>query len=82
MVHYLRENGVFVSAVIYPVIPLGLCMFRMIPTAAHTEEDVQTTISVFKKMRDELGLDLSMDGEDRRKVAKVYGKAPVELTGK
>ncbi len=82
MVYYLRENGVFVSAVIYPVIPLGLCMFRMIPTTAHTDEDVQTTISVFRKMRDELGLDLSMDGEDRRKVAKVYGMAPVELSSK
>ena len=74
MVKYLRDNGVFVSAVIYPVIPMGLCMFRMIPTTAHEVEDVDTTIDVFKNMREELGLDLTMVDSDKRKIAKVYGK--------
>ena len=73
MIHFLRDNGVFVSAVIYPVIPLGLCMFRMIPTTAHTDEDVDTTVSVFHRLRDELHLGLKMSEADRRKVAKIYG---------
>jgi glycine C-acetyltransferase len=74
MVHYLRSHSVFVSAVIYPVIPLGLCMFRMIPTAAHSIDDVDETIDVFKRMKEELKLDLSMGEGDLKKIAKVYGK--------
>ncbi len=73
MVKYLRERGIFVSAVIYPVVPLGLCMFRMIPTAAHTSADIEETVEAFKRMRDELGIELAIEGEDRKKVAKVYG---------
>lgn len=74
MVKYLRDNHVFVSAVIYPVIPLGLCMFRMIPTAAHSDEDVAQTIAVFKQMKEVLNLDLTMGEGDLKKIAKVYGK--------
>lgn len=74
MVAYLRENGIFVSAVIYPVIPLGLCMFRMIPTTAHSDAEVDETIAVFKKMIDDLNLDLTMGEGDLKKIAKVYGK--------
>jgi glycine C-acetyltransferase len=74
MVHYLRSHSVFVSAVIYPVIPLGLCMFRMIPTAAHSIDDVDETIDVFRRMKEELKLDLSMGEGDLKKIAKVYGK--------
>ena len=74
MIQYLRNHGVFVSAVIYPVIPLGLCMFRMIPTTSHTQEDVDATVRVYKNMRDELKLNLEMTEGDRKKVAKCYGK--------
>ena len=74
MIHYLRENSVFVSAVIYPVIPLGLCMFRMIPTTAHSQEEVDITVGVFKKMKEDLNLDLTMGEGDLKKIAKVYGK--------
>ena len=74
MVRYLRKNGVFVSAVIYPVIPLGLCMFRMIPTAAHTAFDISETLATFKQMRDDMTLHLKVDGEDRKKIAKLYGE--------
>ncbi len=74
MVYYLRENGVFVSAVIYPVIPLGLCMFRMIPTAAHSDADVYETVAVFKKMKGDLNLGLVMGEGDLNKIAKVYGR--------
>ena len=54
----MRELGVFITGVIHPVIPKGLVLFRMIPTASHTDEDIQTTINAFRKVRDELKLDL------------------------
>jgi glycine C-acetyltransferase len=60
MIRMLREDyGVFVSGVMYPVVPPGVVMFRMIPTAAHTEGDVETTLAGFKGLRDRLKLDLS-----------------------
>ena len=60
MIAMLREQfGVFVSAVTYPVVPRGVVLFRMIPTASHTEEDVDLTVAAFGKMRDALKLDLS-----------------------
>ncbi len=70
---FLRQNGVFVTAIAYPVIPLGLLMFRMIPTAMHEEEDVVETLRVFKDMRDNLGLRLSMTEDEDRMIRKVYG---------
>lgn len=72
-VKFLRDRGIFITAITYPVIPLGLMMYRMIPTAAHEPEDVQRTVEVFKQMRDELKLELTMDGEDLAKMKKVYG---------
>ena len=51
----LRENhGIFCSIVIYPVIPKGEIILRVIPTAAHTLEDVKVTIEAFKSVRDKL----------------------------
>jgi glycine C-acetyltransferase len=45
----LRENyGIFCSVVIYPVIPKGHILLRLIPTAIHTLEDVDRTIEAFK----------------------------------
>ena len=72
-VSFLRDRGVFVTAITYPVIPLGLCMYRMIPTATHTLEDVEHTVAVFRQMRDELGVRLEMTGSDLEKVRKVFG---------
>ena len=47
----LRENhGIFCSIVVYPVVPKGVIMLRLIPTAAHTLEDVQLTIAAFEKV--------------------------------
>ena len=49
----LRENyGIFCSIVIYPVIPKGEIILRIIPTAAHTLEDVEYTINAFKAVRE------------------------------
>ena len=51
----LRENfGIFCSGVIYPVIPKGLLMLRLIPTAEHTLEDVKITIDAFAQVRKNL----------------------------
>lgn len=51
----LRENyGVFCSAVIYPVVPKGTIIIRIIPTAAHTLEDVEITIAAFKSIKKKL----------------------------
>ena len=55
LVHDLRENhGVFCSIVVYPVIPKGLMILRLIPTASHTLKDVEETINAFKAMRKNL----------------------------
>lgn len=51
----LRENyGIFCSIVIYPVIPKGLIMLRLIPTAMHTIADVNQTVAAFSEVRDKL----------------------------
>lgn len=51
----LRENyGIFCSVVTYPVIPKGLLMFRIIPTAIHTLEDVDYTLKAFSEVRERL----------------------------
>lgn len=48
----LRENyKVFCSIVIYPVVPKDVIMLRIIPTAAHTFEDVDYTIKAFKEVQ-------------------------------
>lgn len=48
----LRENyGIFCSIVVYPVVPKGVLMLRLIPTASHTMADVNETIEVFKKIK-------------------------------
>lgn len=54
----LRMQGVFVTGVIYPVVPKGIVLFRMIPTAAHTEEDIDKTLEAYRRVRDDLKLDL------------------------
>lgn len=48
----LRENhNLFCSIVVYPVIPKGIIILRLIPTAMHTLEDVNYTIETFKKVK-------------------------------
>lgn len=51
----LRENyNIFCSIVIYPVIPKGQLLLRLIPTASHTLEDVEYTIKAFSEVRKKL----------------------------
>jgi glycine C-acetyltransferase len=48
----MRENyGIFCSMVVYPVVPKGVLMLRIIPTAAHSLEDVEQTIQVFCEIK-------------------------------
>ena len=47
----LRENyGIFCSIVVYPVIPKGIIVLRLIPTAIHTIEDVQRTLNAYSEV--------------------------------
>ena len=49
-----REYSIFCSGVIYPVVPKGVIMLRIIPTASHTLDDVNETISAFKEVKKKL----------------------------
>ena len=51
----LRENfGIFCSIVTYPVVPKGVILLRLIPTAVHTLEDVNYTIESFSAIKEKL----------------------------
>ncbi|MEN9973006.1 MAG: hypothetical protein RIS20_1353 [Bacteroidota bacterium] len=51
LIYDLRENyNVFCSMVVYPVVPKGMIILRLIPTATHTLEDVKYTIECFSKI--------------------------------
>lgn len=55
MVMDLRENyGIFCSIVVYPVIPKGHIIYRLIPTATHTQEDIEKTLTAFEETKKKL----------------------------
>jgi glycine C-acetyltransferase len=55
LIYDLRENyNIFCSMVVYPVVPKGIIMLRLIPTAVHTLEDVTYTIDAFKSISGKL----------------------------
>jgi glycine C-acetyltransferase len=55
LVKDLRENfGVFCSIVVYPVIPKGMILLRLIPTSSHTMEDIEITLDAFSGIRERL----------------------------
>ena len=52
LVYDLRENHrIFCSIVVYPVIPKGMILLRLIPTSVHTFEDIDETIEAFKAIQ-------------------------------
>ena len=52
IVYDMRENyGIFCSIVVYPVVPKDVLMLRIIPTAAHSLEDVERTLKVFSEIK-------------------------------
>jgi glycine C-acetyltransferase len=55
LVKDLRENHrIFCSIVVYPVIPKGLILLRLIPTASHTTQDIDETLLAFSTVRERL----------------------------
>lgn len=67
----LRENfSIFCSVVIYPVVPKGTIILRLIPTASHSIEDVEETIRAFEAIKDKL-----TSGEYRKaELAAAFGE--------
>lgn len=55
LVKDLRENfGIFTSVVVYPVIPKGMILLRLIPTASHTDSEINETLAAFEAIHDKL----------------------------
>ncbi|MDQ6845225.1 MAG: aminotransferase class I/II-fold pyridoxal phosphate-dependent enzyme [Bacteroidota bacterium] len=55
MVMDIRENyNIFCSVVVFPVIPKGQIIFRLIPTAVHTSEDIELTLKAFEETKKKL----------------------------
>jgi glycine C-acetyltransferase len=55
MVMDLRENyHIFCSIVVYPVIPKGDIIYRIIPTAAHSDADIDETLLAFEETKKKL----------------------------
>ncbi len=55
MVMDLRENyHIFCSIVVYPVIPKGDIIYRIIPTASHSDEDIDLTLKAFEETKKKL----------------------------
>lgn len=55
LVYDLRKNyHIFCSMVVYPVIPKGQMILRLIPTAVHTDEDIQLTLEAFTAVREKI----------------------------
>jgi len=55
LVQDMRDNfNIFCSIVVYPVIPKGMILLRLIPTSTHTFEDIDITLDAFQKIADKL----------------------------
>ena len=55
MVMDLRENyNIFASIVVYPVIPKGHIIYRLIPSSVHTDEDIALTLNAFEETKKKL----------------------------
>lgn len=55
LVKDLRENfAIFTSVVVYPVIPKGMILLRLIPTASHTDAEINETLAAFEAIHDKL----------------------------
>ena len=55
LVKDLRENyRIFCSIVVYPVIPKGLILLRLIPTSSHNFNDIEETLEAFSSIRERL----------------------------
>ena len=74
LTHDLRENhGIFCSMVIYPVIPKGSIILRLIPTALHTDEDIDETLKAFSAVTEKLFAGEYQKGEVQNPVLAAQG---------
>jgi glycine C-acetyltransferase len=74
MVMDLRENySIFASIVVYPVIPKGHIIYRLIPSAIHTDEDIELTLHAFEDTKKKLVAG-QYKVEDIPDMAEVTGK--------
>ena len=69
LVFDLRENhGIFCSVVVYPVVPKGMMILRLIPTSNHTQEDIDLTLTAFEAVKSKLEAGVYNVSEDIIKV--------------
>jgi len=47
----LWEEGVYALAIVYPTVARGKARIRTMPSAAHTQEDLEFALKAFKKVR-------------------------------
>ena len=65
LVKDLRENyGIFTSVVVYPVIPKGNILLRLIPTASHTDAEINETLEAFAALKEKLDTGYYRDQEE------------------
>ena len=66
LVKDLRENyGIFTSVVVYPVIPKGMILLRLIPTASHTDSEINETLLAFESIHEKLVSGFYKDQEQK-----------------
>ena len=62
MMVYMREqHEIFISVITYPIIPKGVALFRLIPTAKHSNEQVDYTLNAFADMKKKFSLHVEDD---------------------
>lgn len=72
IIYDIREkHNIFCSVVTYPVIPKGQILLRLIPTAAHTEEDIELTLAAFKEVYEKLNSG-AYDGDEEAALKKMF----------
>lgn len=72
IIYDIREkHNIFCSVVTYPVIPKGQILLRLIPTAAHTAEDIELTLAAFKEVYEKLNSG-AYDGDEEAALKKMF----------
>jgi glycine C-acetyltransferase len=54
----LWDEGVYALSIVYPTVARGKARIRTMPSAAHSQEDLEFALGAFKRVRDKLGLGL------------------------
>ena len=55
MERMLFDEGVYALSIAYPTVAKGKARIRTMPSAAHTQEDLEFALAAFKRVRDKLG---------------------------